>query len=73
MRRLAPTLALLAMIATFVPVEARALPLGRCHPPPWFRDFDPRSFPIVCGDWLWWPRYYYFAMGAPYRHYHRTR
>ena len=70
MRRLAPTLALLAIIA--VPTDyAKALPLGRCHPPPRFRDL--RSFPIVCGDFWWWPSYYYFAMGAPYRHYHRTR
>jgi hypothetical protein len=74
MRRLAPILALLTMIATFVPADqARALPLGRCHPPPWFRDFDPRSFPIVCGDWWWWPRYHYFASGPHYRRYDGPR
>ena len=72
MRRLAPTLVLLATIA--VPTDyAKALPLGSCHRPPWFRDFDSRSFPIVCGDWWWWPRYYYFAMGARYRHYDGPR
>jgi hypothetical protein len=70
-RRLAPTLVLLTIA---VPMDyAKAFPLGSCRPAPWFRDFDPRSFPIVCGDWWGSPRYYYFAMSEPHRHYHRTR
>ena len=71
MRRLAPILAALTIIAAFAPTDRAQA--QSCRPAPWFRDFDSRSFPIVCGDWLGWPRYYYLAMGMRYRHYHRFR
>ena len=71
MHRLAPILAVLTIIAAFAPTDRAQA--QSCRPAPWFRDFDSRSFPVVCGDFWWWPRYYYFAMGSPYRHYRRTR
>jgi hypothetical protein len=86
MRRLAPTLAVLATIAALIAADcAKALPFSSrpqipaalddvaCRPPPWFRGLGLQtSAPFVCADYWWWPRYYYFAMGARYRHYHRT-
>ena len=74
MRRLVPIAAVLATILALLAADsAKALPLGGCRPPPWYRGWQ-ASVPFVCGDFWWWPRYYYSAMGAPrYRHYHRTR
>lgn len=71
MRRLAPILVVLTMIVAFAPADRAQA--QSCRPAPWFRDFDSRSFPIVCGDWLGWPRYYYFAMGMRHRHHDRSR
>ena len=49
MRRLAPTLAVLATISILLPADcAKALPLGSCRPPPWFRGWQ-TSVPFVCG------------------------
>jgi hypothetical protein len=73
MRRLAPTLAVLAVIFALLPADcAKALPLGSCRPPPWFRGWQ-TSVPFVCADYWWWPRYYCLGMGARCRHYQRTR
>jgi hypothetical protein len=73
MRRLAPTVAVLATIFALLAADyAKALPLGSCRPPPWFRGWQ-RSVPFVCADYWWWPRYYCLAMGARCRPYDRTR
>ena len=73
MRSLPPTLAVLATIAALLVADgAKALPLGSCRPPPWFRGWQ-TSVPFVCADYWWWPRYYYFAMGMRHRHYDRIR
>jgi len=70
MRRLPPTLAVLATIAALLAADgAEALPLGSRRPPPWFRGWE-RSVPFVASDYWWWPRYYCLGMGACYRHYH---
>jgi hypothetical protein len=51
MRRLAPTLAVLATISVLPPADcAKALPLGSCRPPPWFRGWQ-TSVPFVCADY----------------------
>ena len=87
MRKLATILAVLATIAALLAADcAKALPFSSrpqvpkalddvaCRPPPWFRGLGLQtSAPFMCADYWRWPRYYYFAMGAPYRHYHRTR
>jgi hypothetical protein len=66
MRRLAPTLAVLAAIFALLAADsAQALPLGGCRPPPWFRGLQ-TSAPFVCADYWWWPRYYCRAMGTCY-------
>jgi hypothetical protein len=71
MRRLAPTLAVLATFFALLTTDcAKALPLRSC--PPWFRGLQ-TSAPFVCADYWWSPRNYCFAMGACYRHYHRAR
>ena len=64
MRRLPPTLAVLATIAALLAADgAEALPLGSRRPPPWFRGWE-RSVPFVASDYWWWPRYYCLGMGA---------
>ena len=71
MCRFAPILAVLATIFALLAADsATALPRS-C--PPWFRDLQISAAPFVCADYWWSPRYYCFAMGACYRHYHRTR
>jgi len=68
MRRLAPTLAVLATIASVLPADcAKALPFSSrpqvpkalddvaCRPPPWFRGLGLQtSAPFVCADYWWW-------------------
>jgi hypothetical protein len=76
MRRLPPTLAVLATIAALLAVDdAMALPLGSRRPPPWFQGWE-TSVPFVASDYWWWPRYYYCGMEArcrsPRRHAVRT-
>jgi len=66
MRRLAATVAVLAAIFALLPADcAKALPLGSCRPPPWFRGWQ-TSVPFVCADYWWWPRYHCLAIGTCY-------
>jgi hypothetical protein len=67
MRRLAPTLAVLATIAALIAADcAKALPFSSrpqipaalddvaCRPPPWFRGLGLQtSAPFVCADYWW--------------------
>jgi hypothetical protein len=41
-----------------------------CRAPPWYRGWQGLA-PYVCGDFWWWPRYYYRGIGMRHRYHHR--
>jgi hypothetical protein len=45
------------------PLEARAAFGDICPTPPWHRGWS-RMAPFVCNEYLWWPAYYYYGLGA---------
>ena len=63
MRRLAPTLTVLATIFALL-LPADSAKARSC--PPWFRDLQISAAPFVCADYWWSPRYYCRAMGTCY-------